>query len=236
MNVIEFDYDVLTKRFRELAFLNKGINIYFHDERNPDKEDVNFCYSGGLSSFVSYLNENKEPLFPTPIYIQGKRQGDDAAIEFEVAMQWNETYIENLYTYVNNIATRQGGTHLTGFSTALTRVLNSYIKSNNLLKNEKVSITGDDMREGLTAVISVKVANPQFEGQTKQRLGNSDVGSVVQQVLGEELTTYLEEHPVIAKSIADKSIIAAQARKPPAALASSPSVSRPSTAAASQVS
>lgn len=213
MTTTDFDYDVLTKRFRELAFLNKGINIYFHDERNPDKEDINFCYSGGLSSFVSYLNENKEPLFPTPIYIQGKRQGDDAAIEFEVAMQWNDTYIENIYTYVNNIATRQGGTHLTGFSTALTRVLNSYIKSKNILKNDKINLTGDDMREGLTAVISVKVANPQFEGQTKQRLGNSDVGSVVQQVLGEELAIYLDEHPAIAKAIADKSIIAAQARE-----------------------
>lgn len=213
MEVVEFDYDILAKRFRELAFLNKGINIYFHDERNPDKEDVNFCYTGGLSSFVSYLNENKEPLFPTPIYMHGKRQGDDGPIEFEVAMQWNDTYVENIYSYVNNISTRQGGTHLTGFSTALTRVLNTYIKGNNLMKSDKISITGDDMREGLTAVISVKVANPQFEGQTKQRLGNSDVGSVVQQVLGEELTIWLGEHPAIAKSIVDKSIIAAQARE-----------------------
>lgn len=213
MTVVEFDYDILAKRFRELAFLNRGISIFFHDERNPDKEDVNFCYSGGLASFVSYLNENKEPLFPNPIYIRGERPGDDAPIEFEVAMQWNETYTENIYSYVNNIATRQGGTHLTGFSTALTRVLNTYIKSNNLLKNEKTSIGGDDMREGLTAVISVKVANPQFEGQTKQRLGNSDVGSVVQQVLGEELAIYLGENPAIAKMIVDKSIIAAQARE-----------------------
>lgn len=213
MTVTEFDYDILAKRFRELAFLNRGINIFFRDEKHPEKEDVNFCYDGGLSSFVAYLNENKEPLFPTPIYFQGSRQGDDAPIEFEVAMQWNESYNENIYSYVNNIPTHQGGTHLTGFSTALTRVLNTYIKSHNLLKSDKISITGDDMREGLTAVISVKVANPQFEGQTKQRLGNSDVGSIVQQILGEELTIFLDENPAMAKMIGDKAIIAAQARE-----------------------
>jgi len=213
MNVIEFDYDILAKRLRELAFLNKGINIYFHDERNEDKDDVNFHYTGGLISFVSYLNENKLPLFPVPVYFQGSRQGDDAPIEFEVALQWNDGYIETIYSFVNNIATRHGGTHLTGFSTALTRVLNNYIKSHNLLKSDKMSITGEDMREGLTAVISVKVANPQFEGQTKQRLGNSDVGSVVQQIVGEELAIYLDEHPQIAKTISDKAILAAQARE-----------------------
>lgn len=213
MNVIEFDYDILAKRLRELAFLNKGINIFFHDERDSDKDDVNFCYSGGLLSFVSYLNENKEPLFPTPIYFQGTRQGDDGPIEFEGAMQWNDGYNENIYSYVNNIATRSGGTHLTGFSTALTRVLNNYIKNHNLLKSDKISITGEDMREGLTAVISVKVANPQFEGQTKQRLGNSDVGSVVQQIVGEELTIYLDENPTISRMIGDKAILAAQARE-----------------------
>jgi DNA gyrase subunit B len=213
MNVIEFDYDILAKRLRELAFLNKGINIYFHDERNEDKDDVNFHYTGGLISFVSFLNENKLPLFPVPVYFQGSRQGDDAPIEFEVALQWNDGYIETIYSYVNNIATRHGGTHLTGFSTALTRVLNNYIKSHNLLKSDKISITGEDMREGLTAVISVKVANPQFEGQTKQRLGNSDVGSVVQQIVGEELAIYLDEHPQVAKTIGDKAILAAQARE-----------------------
>lgn len=213
MNVTEFDYDLLAKRFRELAFLNRGINIFFRDEKHPEKEDVNFCYDGGLSSFVAYLNENKEPLFPKPIYFQGSRQGDDGPIEFEGAMQWNDGYNELIYSYVNNIPTRQGGTHLTGFSTALTRVLNNYIKTNNLLKSEKVSISGEDMREGLTTVISVKVANPQFEGQTKQRLGNSDVGSIVQQIVGEELNIFLDENPAIAKMIADKSIIAAQARE-----------------------
>ncbi|MCB1111891.1 MAG: DNA topoisomerase (ATP-hydrolyzing) subunit B [Chlamydiales bacterium] len=213
MTVTEFDYDILAKRLRELAFLNRGINIYFHDERNDDKEDVNFHYEGGLSSFVSYLNENKIPLFPTPIYFQGSRQGDDGPIEVEVAMQWNDTFNETTFSYVNNIATRHGGTHLTGFSTALTRVLNSYIKSNNLLRNDKIGISGEDMREGLTAVVSVKVANPQFEGQTKQRLGNSDVGSIVQQIVGEELSIYLDENPAISKSIAEKAILAAQARE-----------------------
>lgn len=213
MNVLVFDYDILVRRLRELAFLNKGIEISLTDERDIDHEPVTFCYSGGVKSFVSYLNENKIPLFPNPIYIQGSRQGDDAPIEFEVAMQWNDTYNELIYAYVNNISTKQGGTHLTGFSTALTRVLNNYIKSNNLLKTDKISLSGEDMREGLTAVISVKVANPQFEGQTKQRLGNSDVGSVVQQIVGEELTIYLQENPAIARSIAEKAIIAAQARE-----------------------
>ncbi len=213
MEVTEFEYDVLAKRLRELAFLNKGINIYFSDERNEDKDDVNFCYSGGLVSFVSYLNENKETLFPEPFGFKGVRQGDDGPIEVEVALQWNDAYSETIYSYVNNISTRQGGTHLTGFSTALTRVLNNYIKNNNLLRNDKVAISGEDLREGLSAVISIKVPNPQFEGQTKQRLGNSDVGSVVQQVTGEELTIYLNEHPAIAKSIAEKAILAAQARE-----------------------
>ena len=213
MKVTEFEYDILAKRFRELAFLNKGINIFFRDEKHPEKEDVNFCYEGGVSSFVDYLNENKEPLFPNPIYFKGVRQGDDGPIEFEAAMQWNASFSELFYSFVNNIPTPLGGTHQSGFSTALTRVLNTYIKSNNLLRSDKIAITGEDMREGLTAVISVKVANPQFEGQTKQKLGNGDVGSIVQNIVGEELTIFLDENPTIAKMIADKSIIAAQARE-----------------------
>lgn len=213
MKVTEFDYDILVKRLRELAFLNKGINIYFHDERDDEKEDVHFNYSGGLVSFVAYLNELKVPLFPTPISFQGVREGDDAPIEVDIALQWNETYTETIYSYVNNIATHQGGTHLTGFSTALTRVLNAYIKNHNIQKSDKVAVTGEDMREGLTAVISVKVSNPQFEGQTKQRLGNSDVGSIVQQITGEKLTTFLEENPSVAKTISDRAILAAAARE-----------------------
>ncbi len=209
---VVYNYDILLKRLRELAFLNRGITIHFIDEREESRNDVTFSFEGGISSFVSYLNENKIPLFPEPIFINGSKEGDQGPIEFEVALQWNDTYSENIHSYVNNISTRQGGTHLTGFCTALTRVLNQYIKSNNLLKNSKVSIAGDDMREGLTAVISARVPNPQFEGQTKQRLGNSDVGSVVQQITGEELTVYLNENPAIAKSIVDKAMIAAQAR------------------------
>lgn len=213
MTVREFDYDILAKRLRELAFLNKGISIFLHDERDIDKEDVNFRYDGGLASFVSYLNENKTTLFSKPILFSGTRQGDDGPVEFEGAMQWNDGYNETIFSFVNNIATKHGGTHLTGFSTALTRVLNTHIKNKNLLKNEKVSVGGEDMREGLSAVISVKVINPQFEGQTKQRLGNSDVGSVVQQIVGEELAIFLDENPSIGKTIADKAILAAKARE-----------------------
>ncbi len=212
-SVVDFDYDILAKRFRELAFLNKGVEIRFRDERDPLKEEVTFCYQGGIVSFVSYLNENKQPLFKDPLYFMGVRTGDDGPVEFEVAMQWNETYTETIYTYVNNIATRYGGTHLTGFSTALTRVLNNYIKNNNLLRTSKLEITGEDMREGLVAVISVKVPNPQFEGQTKQKLGNSDVGSIAQQIVGEELAIALEESPHIAKAIVEKAHLAAQARE-----------------------
>ena len=210
-SVTTFDYGTLLTRFRELAFLNRGITIVFQDERNADHEPVRFNYSGGISSFVSYLNEGKIPLFPTPIYIHA--EDEVSHIEFEVAMQWNDTYTETMYTYVNNISTRQGGTHLQGFSTALTRVLNTYIKSNAMLKNDKIGLTGDDMREGLTAVISCKLPNPQFEGQTKQKLGNSEVAGIVQTIVGKELTTFLDENPAIAKMIVEKAHIAAQARE-----------------------
>jgi len=212
-SVTNFDYDILLKRLRELAFLNKGITIVFQDERALDKEVARFNYQGGLSSFVSYLNEGKIPLFPKPIYIHAVKEGIDGPIELEVAMQWNDTYTETVYTYVNNISTRQGGSHLTGFSTALTRVLNTYMKGHTLVKSDKISISGDDMREGLAAVISVKVPNPQFEGQTKQRLGNSEVAGIVQTIVGEHLTTFLDENPAIAKLISEKAIIAAQARE-----------------------
>lgn len=211
--VTVYEYDVLLKRLRELAFLNKGLTIHFRDERDAVPNEVTFCYEGGVKSFVSYLNENKTPLFPKPIYIFGVKEGVDGPVEFEVAMQWNDTYTENVHSYVNNISTRQGGTHVTGFSTALTRVLNQYIKTHNLLKSDKMGVQGDDMREGLTAVISVKVPNPQFEGQTKQRLGNSDVASIAQVLVGEELTTYLEENPVISRLIVEKAILAAAARE-----------------------
>jgi DNA gyrase subunit B len=208
-----YDYDILLKRFRELAFLNKNIAIAYVDERDIAREKQVFAFEGGISSFVTYLNENKQALFPTPIYISGTKESHDGPIEFEVGMQWNDTFTENVYSYVNNIATRQGGTHVTGFSTALTRVLNQYIKNHTLLKSDKLSVTGDDMREGMTAVVSVKVPNPQFEGQTKQRLGNSDVASIVQQIVGDQFAVYLDENPSIAKAIGEKAILAAQARE-----------------------
>ncbi|MDF2550169.1 MAG: gyrase subunit [Chlamydiales bacterium] len=212
MEATHFDSEILAKRFRELAFLNRGIRIIFKDEREA-KEDVSFYYEGGLVSFVQFLNESKDPIFPKPIHFHGVREGVDGPVEFEGAMQWNGTFTETVYSYVNNISTKFGGTHLTGFSTALTRVLNTYIKEHQLFKSDKITITGEDMREGLTAVISVRVPNPQFEGQTKQRLGNSDVGSVVQQIVGEELAIFFDENPQITRQIADKAILAAQARE-----------------------
>lgn len=212
-SVTEFSYDILIKRFRELAFLNRGVNIHFIDETDPEREDVHFNYEGGLSSFVSYLNESKGTLFDKPIHFLSMREGEDGPVEVEVSMQWNDGYTESILSYVNNIATRQGGTHLTGFSTALTRVLNSYIKTHQTQRTSKVTVSGDDMREGLTAVISVKVPNPQFEGQTKQKLGNSEVASIVQQITGEHLTTFLDENPQIAKLIVEKVAIAALARE-----------------------
>lgn len=212
-SVTKFNYDTLLTRFRELAFLNPGISIIFTDETDSEKEPVRFNYVGGLSSFVEYLNEGKGPLFPKPIYFSASKEGIDGIVEVEIAMQWNEDFSEMIHSYVNNIATKQGGTHLTGFSTALTRVLNNYTKSHQIAKTEKISISGEDMREGLTAVISVKVPNPQFEGQTKQKLGNSDVSSIVQQIVGDKLSTFLEENPHIAKMIIEKVIIAAEARE-----------------------
>lgn len=212
--VTEFDYDVLLRRLRELSFLNRGITINFVDEREGmEHPPVSFRYEGGVVSFVEYLNENKGPIFPKPIYIKGSKESHDGTVEFEVAMQWNESYTENLYSYVNNIATRQGGTHVSGFSTALTRAFNQYIKHAGLLKNDKFAVSGDDIREGMTGVISLKIPNPQFEGQTKQKLGNNDVGAMVQQIVGEKIVTYLEENPTIAKMIVEKAILAAQARE-----------------------
>jgi DNA gyrase subunit B len=212
-SVTKFEYETIFKRLRELAFLNKGIEIFVREERDDSREDVTFKFEGGLSSFVSYLNENKAPMFEPPIYISGSKEIHDGIVEFEVAMQWNASYSEMIYSYVNNIHTRHGGTHLSGFSTALTRALNNYIKQNQMLKNDKVGLTGDDIKEGLTAVIAVKVPNPQFEGQTKQKLGNGEVGSVVQQICGEGIATFLGENPQIAKMIVEKAAIAAQARE-----------------------
>ena len=203
----EFNYDTLANRFREMAFLNRGLKISLKDERS-EKSDL-FYFEGGISEFVNYLNRAKTPIHKKPIYfIQTK---DD--YEAEIAMQWTDSYNEVITSYANNISTPEGGTHVSGFKTALTRVLNNYAKDNNLLKNIKIALTGDDMREGLTAVVSVKLKEPQFEGQTKSKLGNSEVEGIVNSLVGESFKTFLEENPEIGKLVIKKSVDAAAARE-----------------------
>ena len=203
----EFSYDILANRLRELAYLNRGIRITLKDERTG-QEDV-FYFKGGIASFVEYLNRNKEPLHKV-IYFEDKR--DD--VMMEVALQYTNSFSENLFSFANNINTIEGGTHLSGFKSALTRVVNQYIRAKKLIKDsEKVSITGDDVREGLTAVISVKLPHPQFEGQTKTKLGNSEIEGLVNSFVFEKLSTYFEEHPSVANKIVEKVITAARARE-----------------------
>lgn len=205
--VYEFNYDTLMTRFREMAFLNRGLCISLKDERT-DKSET-FQYKGGIKEFVQYLNRAKSPIHSKVIsFVQAK---DD--YEVEIAMQWTDSYSESLTSYANNINTIEGGTHVSGFKTALTRVLNTYLRANKLFKNIKISLTGDDMREGLTAIISVKLKNPQFEGQTKSKLGNSEVEGVVNSLIGEKLKMFLEENPALTKSILKKCIDAAAARE-----------------------
>lgn len=201
----EFDFERLSNRFREMAFLNKGLKIILKDARTEKKET--FHYEGGLAEFVTYLNRAKTPVHKNPVYFFHSR--DD--YEIEIAMQWTDSYSETLTGYANNINTPGGGTHVSGFKTALTRVLNNYAKDNNLLKG-KLSLTGDDMREGLTAIISAKMANPQFEGQTKDKLGSSEVEGIVNSLVGERFKQYLEENPTVGKTIVRKSVDAAMAR------------------------
>ncbi len=203
----EYNYDTLANRFREMAFLNKGLRILMTDERN-EKSDT-FHYEGGLSEFAAYLNRAKTPIHKEPIYFFQSRDN----YEVEVAMQWTDGYSETLTSYANNINTPEGGVHVSGFKTALTRVLNNYAKDNNILKNIKIALTGDDMREGLTAIISVKLTNPQFEGQTKSKLGNSEVEGIVNSLVGDRFKIYLEENPTVGKIILKKSIDAAAARE-----------------------
>ncbi len=203
----EFSFDILSQRLRELAFLNAGVRIFIKDERSEKEHE--FFYEGGIGSFVEYLNRNRTPVHPKPIFVKGERSG----VEIEIAMQYNDSYDEKLFSFANNINTHEGGTHLIGFKAALTRTMNSYATANNLLKNVKVSISGEDLREGLTAVISVKIPQPQFEGQTKTKLGNSEVKGYVETLLNEKLATYLEENPQVAKKVLEKSIDAARARE-----------------------
>lgn len=205
--VFEFSYETLATRFREMAFLNSGLKITLQDERSEKSET--FYYEGGLSEFVQYLNRSKSALHKQVISLKEGR--DD--YEVEVAMQWTDSYSETLVGYANNISTPSGGTHISGFKVALTRALNSYIKQNNLAKNLKTPLTGDDMREGLTGIVSVKLKNPQFEGQTKSKLGNSEVEGIVQSLVGERIKIYFEEHPQQAKGIVKKAIDAAMARE-----------------------
>ena len=205
----EFDYDVLETRFREMAFLTKGLKITFEDKRNPEKQKkVEFCFEGGLKSFVEFLNKNKECLHKDPIYIE-----KDGEVPVEIAMQYTTSYSENIYTFVNNINTIEGGTHLEGFKRALTKVFNDYARSHNLLKDKDANLQGEDIREGITAVVSVKVKEPQFEGQTKTKLGNSEVSGIVQSMVNEALSTFLEENPNVAKAILEKCVSAARARE-----------------------
>lgn len=206
-------YDILASRMRELSFLNKGISLTITDEREQDDDGKNitatFLSNGGLNEFVEYLDETRESLIENVMYMEGEKNG----IPVEVAMSYNTSYSENLHSYVNNINTHEGGTHLSGFRRALTRTLKSYAEKSGMLEREKVTVAGDDFREGLTAVVSVKVMEPQFEGQTKTKLGNSEVSGAVDQLVGEMLNNYLEENPKDAKQIILKVILAAKARQ-----------------------
>lgn len=204
---LEFNHDTINQRLRELAFLNKGLKIVFRDER-LDRE-VTYLQHGGIVDFVRYLNRSKEVLHEKPIYIFKEKD----RVQVEVAMQYTEGYVESLFSYVNNIHTVDGGTHETGFKAALTRVVNDYGKKYNLLKNGSPALTGEDIREGLTAVINVKVPDPQFEGQTKTKLGNSEVRGIVEAVVAEGLSSFLEENPAVARRILEKAITAARARE-----------------------
>ena len=203
-----FDFEVLSQRLRELAFLNKGIYIKLSDLREENEKEEVFHYEGGIKSFVSYLNRNKVPLHEEPIYIEGVKDN----ISVEVALQYNDGYTENIFSFANNIDTVEGGTHLVGFKTALTRAFNDYAKKFGHIKENDKNFTGDDIREGLTAVISVKIEDPQFEGQTKTKLGNSEVRGIVDSIVGESISIFLEENPAVGKMIVDKALMAARAR------------------------
>ncbi len=205
---VEYRFDILASRLRELAFLNRGVRITLEDEREGGKEQE-FYYEGGIVSFVEHLNRAKGKIHNKVIYLEGKRGN----IDIEIALQWNDSYAENIYTFANNINTIEGGTHLSGFRSALTRTINSYANVNNLFKKGEGPVEGDDIREGLAAVVSVKVPEPQFEGQTKTKLGNSDVKGLVEALVNESLSTYLEEHPADARRICAKSMEAARVRQ-----------------------
>ncbi len=205
---LDYEYEVLEKRFREMAFLTKGLRITLEDQREETPKKADFCFEGGLVSFVEFLNKNKEKLHKSPIYIER-----DGEVPVEIAIQYTTAYSENIYTFVNNINTIEGGTHLEGFKRALTKVFNDYARSHNILKEKDQNLQGEDIREGITAVVSVKVKEPQFEGQTKTKLGNSEVTGVVQSMVNDALATFLEENPSVAKAILEKCVSASRARE-----------------------
>jgi len=204
-----YDYDVLRQRLREMAFLTKNLRIVLTDKRPGQERSETFHYEGGIKEFVQYLNKSKEALYDNVIYCEGERDG----VYVEVAMQHNDSYNESTFSFVNNITTPEGGTHLAGFRNALTKTFNSYAKANKLVKENEAALSGEDIREGLTAIISVKISEPQFEGQTKQKLGNSEARGAVDSVVSEQLTYFLEQNPTVAKTICEKSLLAQRARE-----------------------
>jgi DNA gyrase subunit B len=203
----EYDFDILQSRLRELAFLNKGLEINLLDERTD--HSASYSYEGGIVSFVEYLNRNREVLHDKPIFTEGTKDN----IQVEVALQYNDSYSENIYSFANNINTHEGGTHESGFKSALTRILNDYARKTNAIKESDSNFSGDDVREGLTAIISVKIPEPQFEGQTKTKLGNSEVRGIVESLFSEKLQEFMNENPAVAKKIIEKGIMASRARE-----------------------
>lgn len=204
-----FDYSILKQRLREMAFLTKGLKIILKDTRADMEQEKVFHYEGGIREFVTYLNKSKEPLYPEIIYCEGEKDG----IVVEVAMQHNDSYTENSYGFVNNINTPEGGTHMMGFRSAITKVFNDYARKNKFLKDSEENLSGEDIREGLTAIVSVKIENPQFEGQTKQKLGNSEARGAVDSIVSKQLSILLEQNPAIGKAIVEKSVLAQRARE-----------------------
>ena len=203
-----YEYEILQKRIRELAFLNKGLRITLHDQRPGQERSEEFHYEGGIISFVEYLNKNREKMHDV-IYCEGERDG----LQVEVALQYNDSFVSGIYSFANNINTHEGGTHEAGFKTALTRVINDYSRKFNFLKEKDANLTGDDVREGLTAIISVKIPEPQFEGQTKTKLGNSEARSVTESIFGERFQSFMEENPAVAKKVIEKALMAQRARE-----------------------
>ena len=204
-----YDYDILKQRLREMAFLTKGLKIILTDKREGMEREKIFHYEGGIREFVTYLNRSKEALYPEIIYCEGEKDG----VAVEVAMQHNDSYTENTYGFVNNINTPEGGTHITGFRNAITNTFNDYARKNKLLKDSEPNLSGDDIRDGLTAIVSVKIGNPQFEGQTKQKLGNSEARGAVDSVVSKQLEIFLEQNPTVAKATVEKSVLAQRARE-----------------------